>query len=85
MRTKLSTKGQVVLPRLIRNRLGLRAGDELDADVENGRIVLSPHRKRLKKGRIQTDPVTGMAVLTAGPGAAKLTSKEVDEILASFP
>lgn len=85
MRTKLSTKGQVVLPRPIRNRLGLRAGDELDADVENGRIVLSPRRKRSRKARIQTDPVTGMAVLTAGPGAPKLTSKEVDEILASFP
>jgi antitoxin PrlF len=85
MKTKVSTKGQVVLPRPIRSKLGLRAGDELEAEIENGRIVLAPRRRRAKKARIKTDPITGMAVLDAGPDAPKLTSKEVEEILASFP
>ncbi|MGH9433185.1 MAG: AbrB/MazE/SpoVT family DNA-binding domain-containing protein, partial [Terriglobia bacterium] len=39
MQTKVSTKGQVVLPGPLRRRLGLRAGDPLDANIEAGRIV----------------------------------------------
>ncbi|MGH9741168.1 MAG: AbrB/MazE/SpoVT family DNA-binding domain-containing protein, partial [Candidatus Acidiferrum sp.] len=58
MQTKVSTKGQVVLPSRIRNKLGLRAGDPLDATIEGGRIVLTPRRARRKKTRIITDPDT---------------------------
>jgi len=36
----------VVLPGPIRRRLGIRAGDPLDAHIEAGRIVLTPHQKR---------------------------------------
>jgi hypothetical protein len=32
-----------------------------------------------------TDPVTGIPVLSAGPDAPVLTSREVQEILTSFP
>lgn len=85
MQTKVSTKGQVVLPGPIRRRLGIRAGDPLDANIEEGRIVLTPHRKRPRAGKIVTDPVTGLPVLSAGADAPPLTSKEVAEILASFP
>jgi AbrB family looped-hinge helix DNA binding protein len=85
MQTKISTKGQVVLPRQIRNRLGLRAGDSLDAELEGDRIVLIPHRTRRKKARIINDPVTGLPVITAGPDAPLLTSKQVEEILSNFP
>jgi hypothetical protein len=35
--------------------------------------------------KIVTDPITGFAALTAGPGAPKLTSEEVAEILKDFP
>ena len=85
METKVSTKGQVVLPGPLRRRLGIRAGDPLDADIEAGRIVLTPRKKRLQPGKIITDPVTGLPVLSAGPNAPKLSSKEVEEILANFP
>jgi AbrB family looped-hinge helix DNA binding protein len=85
MQTKLSTKGQVVLPSRIRNKLGLRPGDPLDASVEGGRIVLTPRKRHSKKVRIIKDPITGMPVLTAGPNAPILTSKEVKEMLADFP
>jgi AbrB family looped-hinge helix DNA binding protein len=85
MKTKISTKGQVVLPSPIRNKLGLRAGDPLDAKVEGGRIVLTPHRTRTKKVTIVADPSTGLPVLSAGPDASLLSSKQVEEILASFP
>lgn len=85
MNTKVSTKGQVVLPRAIRDRMNLRVGDALEARIEGERIVLIPKKKRSRKAKIVKDPITGLPVLTAGPGAPKLTSKQVAEILAEFP
>jgi AbrB family looped-hinge helix DNA binding protein len=85
MQTKLSTKGQVVLPGPLRRRLDIRPGDSLDARVENGRIVLIPRNKRKYRVKFVTDPVTGLPALSAGPKAPTLTSKEVEEILANFP
>ena len=85
MQTKVSTKGQVVLPSPIRHKLGLRPGDPLDAKVERGRIVLTPRRTRSKKVSILVDSETGLPVLSAGSDAPLLSSKQVEEILASFP
>jgi AbrB family looped-hinge helix DNA binding protein len=85
MQTKVSTKGQIVLPGPLRRRLGIRASDPLDVNVESGRIVLTPRRKRRQQFKIVTDPVTGLPVLSAGPNVPELSSKEVEEILANFP
>jgi AbrB family looped-hinge helix DNA binding protein len=85
MQTRVSTKGQVVLPVPLRRRLGLRAGDPLDASVEDGRIVLTPRRRAALRPSIIEDPLLGTPVLSFGPTAPKLTSKQVEEILAEFP
>jgi len=85
METKVSTKGQVVLPSRLRERLGLKPGDALDVKVEDGNIVLTPRRRRRRKARIIIDPITGLPVLTAGPGAPVLTHEQVKEMLADFP
>jgi AbrB family looped-hinge helix DNA binding protein len=87
MKTKLSTKGRVVLPGPICRKLGLEAGDALEAAVEGGRIVLTPkkRKRKRKRARIIKDPATGWPVLTAGANAAPLTHKQVQEILAEFP
>jgi AbrB family looped-hinge helix DNA binding protein len=85
MQTTVSTKGQVVLPGPLRRRLGIRAGDPLDANIEGGRIVLTLHRKRGRRVKIVRDPITGLPVLSAGVNAPTLTSKEVEEILTNFP
>ena len=85
MQTKVSTKGQVVLPGPLRRRLGIRAGDPLDANVEAGRIVLTPRKKRPRRVGIIADPVTGLPVLSAGVDAPVLSSREVEEIQANFP
>jgi AbrB family looped-hinge helix DNA binding protein len=85
MHTKVSTKGQVVLPGPLRRRLGIRAGDALDANIEDGQIVLRPQAKRQRPARIVSDPVTGLPVLSAGSDAPVLSNKEVEEIMASFP
>jgi AbrB family looped-hinge helix DNA binding protein len=87
MQTKVSTKGNVMLPGSIRRELGLRAGDELRADVKDGNIVLTPapKKKKSRKARIVTSPVTGLPVLDAGEDAPILTSEMVREMLADFP
>jgi AbrB family looped-hinge helix DNA binding protein len=85
MQTRVSTKGQVVLPSRIRRKLGLQAGDPLEARVEGGSVVLTPQRKRSQKTKIVADPVTGLPVLSAGRDAPVLSSKQVEEILSEFP
>jgi AbrB family looped-hinge helix DNA binding protein len=85
MRTKLSTKGQVVLPSQIRRKLGLRTGDPLDARVESGSIVLTPRRARRIRPRIIVDHLTGLPVLSVTGDVPPLTNKDVHEILSNFP
>jgi AbrB family looped-hinge helix DNA binding protein len=85
MQTRVSTKGQIVLPAPLRRKLGIRTGDPLDASVESGRIVLTPQKKRTLQPRIVEDPVLGIPVLTFGADAPTLTSDQVEEILSNFP
>jgi AbrB family looped-hinge helix DNA binding protein len=42
--TTVSSKGQVVLPKRLRDELEIREGDELEIVSEAGRIVLVPRR-----------------------------------------
>jgi AbrB family looped-hinge helix DNA binding protein len=85
MRTRVSTKGQIVLPATVRRKLDIRAGDSLDIAVEENRIVLSHHDKPKYEGRIIEDPLTGFTVLDLGPDAPILTSEMVKEIIKDFP
>lgn len=85
MQTKVSTKGQIVLPGPLRRRLGIRAGDPLVANIEAGRIVLTPRKTPSHKAQIVSDPMTGLPVLSAGDDAPVLRSIDVEEILSNFP
>jgi len=48
--TTLSTKGQLVLPKEIRERLGLSPGDRLKVELSGGRIVLEPVVRKTQEG-----------------------------------
>ena len=85
METKLSTKGQVVLPGPVRQKLGLKPGDILEVFEERGQIVLAQQNPRSAKAKVRTDAVTGLPVLDAGTEAPGITSKQVREILSNFP
>ena len=85
MQTRVSSKGQVVLPGPIRRQLGLLPGDELEASIDGTRIVMTPVRVRRAKPALKRDPATGLPVLSAGRKAPRLMSEEVREILAAFP
>jgi AbrB family looped-hinge helix DNA binding protein len=85
MQTKVSTKGQIVLPQPIRHRLNIRVGDTLDIALEKDRIVLTAPKRKHFTARIIEDPITGFPVLYAGPDAPVLTSEMVRELLVDFP
>jgi antitoxin PrlF len=42
MWTRLSSKGQIVIPKALRQALGLRAGTRFRVSMRSGRIVLEP-------------------------------------------
>jgi AbrB family looped-hinge helix DNA binding protein len=85
MLTKVSTKGQIVLPGPLRRRMGIRAGDPLEISVEKDRIILTQANKPKYEARIVEDPVTGFTALDLGPDAPVLTSEMVKELLTDFP
>ena len=39
---KISSKGQIVIPRTVREKLDLRQGDQLSIGVADGKIILEP-------------------------------------------
>jgi AbrB family looped-hinge helix DNA binding protein len=85
MQTRVSTKGQIVLPGPLRRKLDIRSGDRLDISLERDGILLKQASKPKYEARIVKDPVTGWPVLDAGPDAPILTSEMVKEMLADFP
>jgi AbrB family looped-hinge helix DNA binding protein len=85
METRLSTKGQIVLPGKIRQRLGLKPGDRLVASIEDGKVVLTPHRFGHSQASIVQHPISGLPILSVHGDVPLLTSDEVAEMLADFP
>lgn len=45
MKTTLTTKGQLTLPKKVRDALGLKTGDELLVELDDDRITLIPKAK----------------------------------------
>ena len=85
MRIKLSSKGQVVLPVAVRSKYQLKSGDSLDLILKDDEFTLVPAKPKKRKGRIVTDPLTGLPCLTFGRGAPKITKEMVDRLLEGFP
>jgi len=55
--TQLSEKGQVLIPKALRRKLGLRPGAKVQLSEEGGRLVLSP---------IPPDPIAAAAGFLTG-------------------
>jgi AbrB family looped-hinge helix DNA binding protein len=59
MTHRIGAKGQVVIPKDVRDRTGLHPGTEVDVSLEGQRVIVSPHRlKRPLGGRFNR---SGMA------------------------
>jgi AbrB family looped-hinge helix DNA binding protein len=50
MTTVLAQKGQLVIPKAVRDELHLHAGDDLEVYIMDGEIVLRPLVKRPNEG-----------------------------------
>lgn len=84
MTTKVSSKGQVVLPKQVRSRLGLRPGTRLSCRIRGDSIVLTPEDPVAGKSRQVRDARTGL-LITKAPPQVEITSDGVRAALLDFP
>ena len=85
MTTTLSSKGQVVLPRIARNRLRLVPGTKLTCEVQGDAIVLKPMAARPVVHETVIDKVSGLRVTKKTRNAPVVTSDMVKALMADFP
>jgi len=45
VKVEVGKKGYIIIPKSIRELVGIKEGDVLTLTVENGRVVLEPERK----------------------------------------
>ena len=74
--TRLSSKGQVVLPKSVREALGLKAGDELLVRVEDGTLRLIPKKKKSLSEVLDRLPGHAPKVAYKAPEELLLLEKE---------
>ena len=79
--TRLSSKGQVVIPTAVRRALHLEAGDRLRISVEGRRLVIEP--EQTESARVVKE--RGRKVLVAPSGAPAMTTAAVRSLLSDFP
>lgn len=70
MRTTLSTKGQIILPAEIRKKGRHYAGETFEVEEKNGKIILSPVKKRRNEGLAD--------LLLNRPPGLKLAPRDMD-------
>ena len=83
--TRLSSKGQVVLPRLVRSKLGLAPGVRLVCEVRGNSIVLTPLGVPNRVKEYVVDPISGLRVAKRAMCSETVSSDMVKELLAEFP
>jgi AbrB family looped-hinge helix DNA binding protein len=59
--TKLSTKGQVIIPRAIRDAMRLEPGVRFEVEIDGNRIILKPIK--------YVDPIDALYGMFAGDGS----------------
>jgi len=80
--SRLSTKGQLVIPARLQKALNLRPGDKVEMALDGCGLVLrreSQKVARLKKGKF------GRPVLVAANGAPAMTTQSVTRLLEELP
>lgn len=77
MNVTIDKAGRLVVPKEIRDRMGLRAGDELELEEFNGRIEISKPRRERKL--IENEH--GLLTLEPDPDAPPVTAEEMREEL----
>jgi AbrB family looped-hinge helix DNA binding protein len=76
MKTTIDSAGRLVLPKPLRERLGLRGGGEVDLDEHDGVVEIRPVQREVTVDRSGNRPV-----LRATNDVPPLTDDEVRELL----
>jgi bifunctional DNA-binding transcriptional regulator/antitoxin component of YhaV-PrlF toxin-antitoxin module len=84
MTAKLSSKGQVVLPKQARMRLHQRAGVKFVCKVQGHSILPTPEHPVFQVPRLIQDPKSGLRI-TNSPAETRVTSEDVRAALLDFP
>ena len=79
MTTRLSSKGQVVIPLSLRNKLGLPTGAALSCHIADGKIILDPSQGAQTATLVNEE---GYLALEAPAGAPEMTPETIRDILA---
>ncbi len=77
MKTVVSSKGQIVIPKPIREKLGLKPGTTLKISVEGGRIILEPPKEPPREVFVEAGPKVTEPILRE----AKKSGDKVAELL----
>lgn len=51
-RIKITAKGQITLPKMLRENIGLKEGDYLEASTQNDSILLKPVQEKSRRDAI---------------------------------
>ena len=78
-KTTLSAKGQVVIPKDVRDALGLKAGQELDVIRTQGGVLLTPVHK--KSGRTNEEIFARIREITPPHNGAPVSIEDMDRAI----
>lgn len=79
MEVKLSSKGQIVIPKTIRDKLGLKPGDKLRLEITEGRgALIQPAVKPPKEVFVRGG---GEVVETVLQEAREIDEKKIEKLL----
>ena len=83
--TTLSSKGQVVLPRLVRSKLHLAPGTKLLCEIQGDSVILTPEHPIRPEREHVIDDLTGLRLTRKSGDFEPVTSEMVKALLADFP
>jgi AbrB family looped-hinge helix DNA binding protein len=82
IKSRLSTKGQLVIPARLREALNLRPGDQIEMELKGRALILRRQSQRaasLRRGKF------GRPFLVAAQSAPIITTESVTALLAELP
>ena len=75
----------MLLPRLVRSKLGLAPGVRLVCEVSGNSIVLTPQGMPNRAKEYVADPISGLRVAKRAMDSETISSDMVKELLEEFP
>jgi AbrB family looped-hinge helix DNA binding protein len=79
MTYRVGPKGQVVIPKAIRDQIGLEPGDEVDVEKRRTEVVIRRHRVSAAERRERISGLRGMLADLPGGGTEDLEAIRRDE------